>query len=1127
MPRTITGTTTTGIVLSTPTDNPVTVAGGALVESSGFALIGGSRKGYPDYNFPWTITNLGYVEGKGGNSTGIVLYGGGTINNYNYISGGRQGIYTYYRPATVINKGLISAYGTNGVGIILSAGGRVTNDGTVFGDVGGVKIQGANATLANYGTIKNRASAPFGVSLDGFLGNFVTNTGYIEDNVIETGAPGTLVNSGTIVGSVSIGHSGIVTNGVSGSTAAQIDGFFTNITGGVGTITNYGTISGFFEGVDLSAGGVVNNAQPGAVITTGNSGQEGIFIGGYTHGTVTNLGTVEVNGSVGVAVNLATAGGTLTNGSTSVSTALIEFATQTEGFGVYSSPVASITNYGTVSAGTGIFLKSGGNAFNTGSAARIAAEFTGINLPGASPTDTVVNTGTVDADGLANNKYISSYGVRIETGSIVNGGTAATQALIIADPTGLDTPTAPVPMHSFGVEFVAGGNLTNYGTVAGARGGVDISAGVVTNGPGDVRSALIEGRYYGVHTAGTAAQSVAVTNFGTISAIGTAGIGIDFDDTADNTVSNSGTIDGGGGTAIAFGAGDDLLIVRPGAVFDGVVNGGGGGNEIDFHTSGKISLAPEFIGFARVRLVAAASLALKPSDLAGLAGKAITVIDGTAGDTVSAAALTATEEATVKGGAGNDVFVGGAGKDIFTGGAGADTFDFSAAALGAGDRVLGGSGADELVMTTPGTVTATGVSGVETYRLANGKPNDLRLTTGNFIGTIGAAITIIDGNAGDTVNAIALALSDRTTVVGGSGNDVFIGSAGTDFFNGHAGNDTFRFSIANLSASDVVKGGDGNDTLFLTSAGTVAAGEVSGVETYRLANGGADRLTLTAGNFAGATGATITVVGGNTANTVDAHLAGAHDETIMVGGAGEDVFIGGPGTDIFEFSFASLAATDIVQGGGGSNRLQMTSAGKIAATGVSGVETYRLANGGANTLSLTNANFAGTSAATITVIGGRNGNTVSEAGVSASDRAVLVGGAGADILTAGRRARLTGGAGADQFVFTTPGSAAIPDANTITDFSHGLDKIVFRDAAFNLGIDEGKGTATAQAIAGSLFSTSTNGSVATTANRFAYNAKTGGLFYDADGSGKADASQRIATLTNDPTLTASDLFFIK
>ncbi|MGH7062666.1 MAG: M10 family metallopeptidase C-terminal domain-containing protein, partial [Stellaceae bacterium] len=206
---------------------------------------------------------------------------------------------------------------------------------------------------------------------------------------------------------------------------------------------------------------------------------------------------------------------------------------------------------------------------------------------------------------------------------------------------------------------------------------------------------------------------------------------------------------------------------------------------------------------------------------------------------------------------------------------------------------------------------------------------------------------------------------------------------------------------------------------------------------------------------------------------------------------------------------------------------QMTGAGTVAETWVSGVEIWRLVNGGAKTVSVTNANFAGMSAATITVIGGGNGNTLSAAGVSAADLAVLVGGAGTDILTAGRHARLTGVGGADQFVFTTSASKASPDVNTVTDFTHGIDRIVFRDAGFNLGADEGKGTATPQLIAKSLFSTSTNGSFATTANRFAYNAKTGGLFYDADGSGKVDTSQRIATLTDHPTLTASDLFFIK
>ncbi|HEU0156244.1 MAG TPA: hypothetical protein VFQ82_09250, partial [Stellaceae bacterium] len=244
MSRTITGTATTGILLTAPTDSPVTIVSGALIESmpNNFALIGGSLEGQPDYNFPWTITNSGFVEGKGANSTGVVLYGGGRIVNADsgYISGGRQGIYTYYQPATVVNFGTVSAYGTSGTGIFLSKGGEVFNNGTVFGDVGGVKIiNGANATVINYGTIKNRANAPFGVSLGGFSSNYVKNAGYIEDSVVETGSAGTLVNPGTIKGSISIGRGGIITNGASGSTAARIDGFSTFITGGVGTIANF------------------------------------------------------------------------------------------------------------------------------------------------------------------------------------------------------------------------------------------------------------------------------------------------------------------------------------------------------------------------------------------------------------------------------------------------------------------------------------------------------------------------------------------------------------------------------------------------------------------------------------------------------------------------------------------------------------------------------------------------------------------------------------------------------------------------------------------------------------------------------------------------------------------------
>jgi Ca2+-binding RTX toxin-like protein len=130
----------------------------------------------------------------------------------------------------------------------------------------------------------------------------------------------------------------------------------------------------------------------------------------------------------------------------------------------------------------------------------------------------------------------------------------------------------------------------------------------------------------------------------------------------------------------------------------------------------------------------------------------------------------------------------------------------------------------------------------------------------------------------------------------------------------------------------------------------------------------------------------------------------------------------------------------------------------------------------------------------------------------------MIGGPGLDTLT--------GGSGADLFLFTSPGTPAAPTPDTVTDFSHALDLLCFSDAAFNLGVDEGLGKAAGQPIAASLFSTATNGTFATAANRFAYNTSTGGLYYDADGTNSASASQLVATLTNHAIVTASDLSFV-
>ena len=196
---------------------------------------------------------------------------------------------------------------------------------------------------------------------------------------------------------------------------------------------------------------------------------------------------------------------------------------------------------------------------------------------------------------------------------------------------------------------------------------------------------------------------------------------------------------------------------------------------------------------------------------------------------------------------------------------------------------------------------------------------------------------------------------------------VFVGNPGIDDFTGGPGNDYFYFSAANLANSDIVKGGGGTNYLVMTSSGTVNAGGVSGVEDYYLGNGAANSLTLANANFTGVTGSSITVYGGNAGNTVNAAALTGANRIIAVGGAGKDVLTGGAGNDYFYFSAANLANTDTVAGGGGTNYLMMTTAGTVAAGGVSGVEVYELANGGANSLTLANANFAGVTGASIRV----------------------------------------------------------------------------------------------------------------------------------------------------------------
>ena len=176
MSRTISSTYTTGITLTTTSDNPISVTGTVNV-ASGTALYGTGGGSYG-----WTIDNSGLLNGGGngygislgtsgsyvangvvtneaggtiaGGYNGVAIWGPGSVTNMagGTITGGSYNKGVYFKGAgTVVNAGLIAA---GNVAIYEAAGGSVTNlaTGTISG-AGGVSFYNAVGTFTNAGVV--------------------------------------------------------------------------------------------------------------------------------------------------------------------------------------------------------------------------------------------------------------------------------------------------------------------------------------------------------------------------------------------------------------------------------------------------------------------------------------------------------------------------------------------------------------------------------------------------------------------------------------------------------------------------------------------------------------------------------------------------------------------------------------------------------------------------------------------------------------------------------------------------------------------------------------------------------------------------------------------------------------
>jgi Ca2+-binding RTX toxin-like protein len=281
-----------------------------------------------------------------------------------------------------------------------------------------------------------------------------------------------------------------------------------------------------------------------------------------------------------------------------------------------------------------------------------------------------------------------------------------------------------------------------------------------------------------------------------------------------------------------------------------------------------------------------------------------------------------------------------------------------------------------------------------------------------------------------------------------------------------------------------------------------------------------ENLTLTGDATDGTGNELINVITGNGEdNTLDGGagndaLAGNDGADVLMGGTGNDLLSGGDGNDTLlggsdDDHLVGGTGADVMLGGSGNDTYEIDNAGDSVSEssnqGTDTVETSLLSfTLGSNVENLTltgTGDSSGTGNAAGNIITGNEGSNAID-GKAGND--IIDGNAGNDILA--------GGANDDTFVFSTALDEST-NVDQITDFSTSDDMIGLSHSIFS-AIDTGE-------LSAAAFHTGTEATDA--AQRIVYNDTTGGLFYDADGSG-SEAAVQFATLS--PALALDHEHFV-
>jgi Ca2+-binding RTX toxin-like protein len=396
---------------------------------------------------------------------------------------------------------------------------------------------------------------------------------------------------------------------------------------------------------------------------------------------------------------------------------------------------------------------------------------------------------------------------------------------------------------------------------------------------------------------------------------------------------------------------------------------------------------------------------------------------------------------------------------------------------GGADRLAGGAGDDVYIVDmSADRVIEEAAGGIDTVQSSvdfalSANVERLVLTGWAEVGKGNALDNIITGS---WTNNLLKGYEGDDRLIGNGGHDRLDGGTGMDKLVGGVGDDTYVIDDAGDRAIEMAD--EGTDTVQSSISYALAAN--------------VENLTLTGTAAVGKGNALANIVTGNDAANL---LKGYEGDDRLVGGAGDDRLDGGAGMDK-------------LLGGTGNDSYVVDDAGdRVAEAAGEGTDAVLSSVSYALAANVENLTLTGTAQA-------GKGNALANVLTGNAQQNLLKGYAGDDSLHGGRgNDSLWGGEGADGFFFDSKLSAGT-NVDALLDFSAADDTIMLDTNVFTgIGMD---GTLDAAAFVA--------GTAATDADdRILYDAATGRIFYDQDGSGDA-AAVLFATVAAGTELTNAD-----